>query len=157
LKGLGGAGALIPASVVAPMFVSPSLICPTALSGRRKSARPPRSISAGTVERSRSASPSSFAGPGSGLALQGEGGAGVATGSRAVSNRTVVMSTPEIPSTSAWWVFATSAKRFPAIACTSQISHSGFERSRRCEKSRPASCLSAVSSAGFGSAVWRMW
>ena len=67
------------------------------------------------------------------------------------------MSTPEIPSTSAWWVLAISAKRPPDMLCTSQISHSGLERSRRWEKSRPASRFSAASSAGLGSAVWRMW
>ena len=59
------------------------------------------------------------------------------------------MSTPEMPSTSAWWVFAISAKRSPAMRWTSQISHSGLERSRRWENSRPASCFSAASSAGL--------
>ncbi len=156
LNGLGGAGALIPASVVAPTLARPSLTCSAARRGARSSARAPRAISAGTVERSISASPSSFADPGSGLALQGAAGA-VGAGSRAVSNSTVVMSTPEMPSTSAWWVFATSAKRPPDMLCTSQISHSGLERSRRCENSRPARRLSAASSAGCGSAVWRMW
>jgi hypothetical protein len=67
------------------------------------------------------------------------------------------MSTPEIPSTSAWWVLAISAKRRPAMRSTSQISHSGLERSRRWEKSRPASRFSAASSPGRGSAVWRTW
>ncbi len=105
LNGLGGAGALIPASVVAPMLASPSLSCAAAFLGARSSARAPRTISAGTVVRSISASPSSFAGPGSGFALHGMGGP-VGAGSRAVSNSTVVMSTPEMPSTSAWWVLA---------------------------------------------------
>ena len=36
------------------------------------------------------------------------------------------MSTPEIPSTSAWWVLAITAKRLPDRFCTSQISHSGL-------------------------------
>ena len=157
LKGLSGAGALIPAHVVAPMLVRPSTTCDSALRGARSSARVPRAISAGTVVRSRSASPSSLAGPGSGLAVHGIGGREEGTGSGAVSNSTVVMSTPEMPSTSAWWVLAISAKRSPAIFSTSQISHSGLERSRRWENSRPASCLSALSSAGLGSAVWRMW
>jgi hypothetical protein len=100
LNGLGGAGALIPARVVAPMLARPSLTCEAALLGARRRARAPRSISAGTVERSTSASPSSFACPGSGLALHGGDGA-LGVGSAAVSNSTVVMSTPEIPSTSA--------------------------------------------------------
>ncbi len=138
------------------MFTSPSRTWPTARRGARSSARPPRSISLGTVERSTSASPSSFAEPGSGWALHGSPGA-TGAGSRAVSNSTVVMSTPEIPSTSAWWVFAITAKRLPERFCTSQISHSGLWRSRRCENRRPASRFSAASSAGFGSAVWRMW
>ena len=67
------------------------------------------------------------------------------------------MSTPETPSTRAWWVLAISAKRPPAMLCTSHISHSGLERSRRWENSRPASRFNAASSAGLGSAVWRMW
>ena len=57
------------------------------------------------------------------------------TGER--SNSTVAMSTPETPSTSAWWVFEISAKRPPSRPWTSQISQSGFERSRRWEKIRP--------------------
>ena len=64
----------MPASVVAPMLASPSLTCATAFLGARSSARAPRAISAGTVERSISASPSSFACPGSGLALHGRRG-----------------------------------------------------------------------------------
>ena len=36
------------------------------------------------------------------------------------------MSTPEIPSTSAWWVLQISAKRSSPIVSTSQISHSGL-------------------------------
>ena len=67
------------------------------------------------------------------------------------------MSTPEMPSTSAWWVLAISAKRPPDMLWTSQISHKGLERSRRWEKIRPARRLSASSPAGFGRAVWRMW
>ena len=153
LNGLGGAGALMPASVVAPTLARLSLTCETALRGARSRARVPRPISAGTVARSSSASPSSLAEPGSGLAVHGAGGRDVPAGSGEVSNRTVVMSTPEIPSTSAWWVLAISANRLPAMRCTSQISHSGLERSRRWENSRPASCFSAASSAGRGSAV----
>ena len=102
------------------------------------------------------ASPSSFAEPGSGWALHGSAGP-TGAGSRAVSNSTVVMSTPEIPSTSAWWVLAITAKRLPERDWTSQISHNGLWRSSRCENSRPARRFSAASSAGFGSAVWRMW
>ena len=73
------------------------------------------------------------------------------------SNRTVAMSTPEIPSTSAWWVFDTSAKPPSARPWTSHISHSGFERSRRWEKIRPAIPRSCSIEPGAGSAVWRTW
>ena len=48
------------------------------------------------------------------------------------------MSTPETPSTSAWWLLVTSAKRPPSTLSTSHISHSGFERSSRCENTRAA-------------------
>ena len=48
------------------------------------------------------------------------------------------MSTPETPSTSAWWLLVTSAKRPPSTLSMSHISHSGFERSRRWEKTRAA-------------------
>ena len=67
------------------------------------------------------------------------------------------MSTPDTPSTSAWWVFETSAKRSPSSPCTSQISHSGLERSSRWEKIRPARPRSCSSEPGAGSAVWRTW
>ncbi len=39
------------------------------------------------------------------------------------------MSTPETPSTSAWWVLLIRAKRFFSRPWTSHISQSGFERS----------------------------
>ncbi len=78
-------------------------------------------------------------------------------GSGAVSKRTVAMSTPDTPSTSAWCVFVTMAKRSPFRRWTSQISHSGLARSSSCEKSRPESRFSSVSVPGRGSAVWRTW
>ncbi len=74
LNGLGGAGALMPASAVAPMLAMPSFSWDAARRGARSSARAPRPISPGTVVRSNSASPSSFADPGSGRAVQGTGG-----------------------------------------------------------------------------------
>ena len=67
------------------------------------------------------------------------------------------MSTPETPSTSAWWVFETSANPPLASPWTSQISQSGFERSSRCEKIRPAIPRSCSIDPGDGSAVWRTW
>ena len=61
------------------------------------------------------------------------------TGSR--SKRTVPMSTPETPSTIAWWVLVRIAKRSRSRPCTSHSSQSGFERSSCCEKTRAASRL----------------
>ena len=57
---------------------------------------------------------------------------GFGTGWR--SKSTVRMSTPETPSTSAWWVFVRSAKRLRVRPWTSQSSQSGFERSSRWNK-----------------------
>ena len=108
--------------------------------------------------RTRPATPSatSSASEGSGAGVQRSSTSGSAgTGDR--SNRTVAMSTPETPSTSAWCVFEISAKRPPSRPCTIQISQSGFERSRRWEKIRPASWRSWSSLPGFGRAVWRTW
>src|ERR1700730_15475397 len=156
LNGLGGAGALMPSSVVAPTLSRTALTWDSPRRGARTRARAPRTISPGTVALSTKASPSSLAAPGSGFALHGVGGAVGAAGSLAVSNSTVVMSPPDIPSTRAWWFFATNANRPPDMLCTSQISHRGLERSSRCEKRRPASRFSAASSAGFGKAVWRV-
>jgi hypothetical protein len=81
--------------------------------------------------------------------------AGSGIGSR--SKSTVPMSTPEMPSTIAWWVLVSSAKRSRSRFCTSQSSQSGFERSSCCEKTRAASRFSCCSPPGAGSAVWRMW
>ena len=44
------------------------------------------------------------------------------------------MSTPETPSTRAWWLLPTIAKRSPSRPSTSHSSQSGFERSSCCEK-----------------------
>jgi hypothetical protein len=73
------------------------------------------------------------------------------------SNSTLARSTPETPSTSAWWVFESSAQPSPERRSTSHSSHSGFERSRRWENTRPAIASSALSSPGSGSAVCRTW
>src|ERR1700684_3518524 len=80
LNGLGGAGELMPANVVAPTLRTLSLTCVAARRGARNSARVPRPISAGTVARSSSASPSSLAEPGRGLGVHGAGGRGGAGG-----------------------------------------------------------------------------
>ena len=67
------------------------------------------------------------------------------------------MSTPETPSTIAWWVLVRIAKRSRSRPCASHSSQSGFERSSCWEKTRPASRFSCASPPGSGSAVWRMW
>src|ERR1039457_556195 len=97
LNGLAGAGALMPARVVAPTLARPSLTCERALRGARSSARAPRPISAGTVVRSISASPSSLACPGSGLAVQGTAGRGATTGPGAGAHQTAGVATAGDP------------------------------------------------------------
>ena len=83
------------------------------------------------------------------------GSAGSGTG--VTSNSTVAMSTPATPSTSAWWVFDSTANRLRFRPWTSHSSHSGFERSSCCENSRAASLRSCSSDPGDGSAEWRTW
>jgi hypothetical protein len=92
---------------------------------------------------------------GSGWGVQSSGSTCCGTGAR--SNSTEAMSTPETPSTSAWWVLLISAKRLSSSPCTSHSSQSGFERSSRWEKIRPASWRSCSVDPGAGSAVWRTW
>ncbi len=86
-------------------------------------------ISAGTVARSTSASPRSWTPVGTGRGIQSWSGGATGTGSAEASNRTVAMSTPETPSTSAWWVLESSAKPPSARPSTSHSSHSGRSRS----------------------------
>ncbi len=81
--------------------------------GPRSTARIERSTSPGAVARSSNASTSSWALGGSGRASQRSASSALGAGSGAVSNSTLTMSTPEIPSTSAWWVLLSSAKRGP--------------------------------------------
>ena len=51
------------------------------------------------------------------------------------------MSTPETPSTIAWWVLVRIAKRSRSRPCTSHSSQSGLERSSCCEKTRAGELL----------------
>ena len=67
------------------------------------------------------------------------------------------MSTPETPSTSAWWVLVTNANRFRVRPWTSHSSQSGFVRSSCCEKIRAAILRSCSSEPGEGRAEWRTW
>ena len=73
--------------------------------------------------------------------------AGSCGGTGSASNSTVARSTPEMPSTSAWWVLEISAKRLPSSPWTSHVSHSGFARSSRWEWMRAASARSCSSRA----------
>ena len=134
LSGLGGA----PWTAAAAIAASPATLrpaCAPALSGLRSV---PRASSSGPVTRSASASAniSALLGAGRG-AHAGPGSGSGGSGSR--SKSTVMMSTPLIPSTSAWWVLAISAKRPSAIVSTSHISHSGLSRSSCWANTRPAS------------------
>ncbi len=115
-----------------------------------------RARSSGVAARSITASPNSVAPLGSGRGYHGGPGSR-SGGSGSRSKSTVMMSTPEIPSTSAWCVLQTSANWSSLTRLTSQISHSGLERSSCWENTRPASLRSCSSLAGAGSAVWRTW
>jgi hypothetical protein len=79
---------------------------------------------------------------GSGPGVHGSSGGSTSRGTGVRSNRTLAMSTPAIPSIIAWWVFEISAKRLSSSPCTIHSSHIGFERSSRCENTRPVSCRS---------------
>ena len=155
-SGVLGAG-LMPPEASAPTAAASSTTRRTTRRGPRSTARAPRTISVGRVARSTSASPSSWASLGNGRATHGRSGGAGGGASGAASNSTVVMSTPEMPSTRAWWVLASRAKRSPSSLSTSQISHSGLSRSSCCENTRPARFFSCCSEPGRGSAVWRTW
>ena len=99
---------------------------------------------------------------GGGAGSQRRTGAATGDGSGLVSKRIEVMSTPETPSTSAWWVFEIIAQRGEPSASgerpsTMFISQSGFERSSCWAKSRPPRAASSSSPPGAGSALWRTW
>ena len=94
--------------------------------------------------------PTSSAVVGSGPGAHSESSAAAGSGTGLTSKRTVEMSTPETPSTIAWWVLLTSAKRFRSRPCTSHSSHSGFERSSCWEKTRPARRRSCILGARIG-------
>ena len=111
----------------------------------------------GVPSRPFTPSPSSSAWEGSGAGTQAVSGSGGSAGTAVRSNSTVAMSTPDTPSTSAWWVLEISAKRSSSSPWASQISHSGLDRSRRWLKTLPASWRSCSSDPGAGSAVWRTW
>ena len=94
--------------------------------GPRRAARAPRTISRGLVARSCSASRSRSRLVGSGRGAHFGGRTGGWSGCSSRSKRTVVMSTPEMPSTSAWWLLPTTAKRSPSSPSTSHSSQSGL-------------------------------
>ena len=94
LSGLGGAGCS-PARAIAPTPPTARATRPATWRGPRSVALTPRTISPGTVTRSRSASASSCAPLGSGRGIHFCSGGATGIGSGEVSNRTVAMSTPE--------------------------------------------------------------
>ena len=67
------------------------------------------------------------------------------------------MSTEPTPSTIAWWVLVASIQRPSCSPSTSVISHSGRERSRRCDQKSPSQSSSSASPPGAGSAARRTW
>ncbi len=147
----------MPAQAMAP---TPAAACTTPEAiwrGARSSERTVRTASPGIVARSTSASPSSWAPEGSGRGSQRRPGSVGAAGSGEVSKSTVRMSTPEMPSTSEWWVLESTAKRSSSRPSTIQISHSGLSRSSCWAKTRPARARSWSSEPGEGSAVARTW
>ena len=135
---------------------SPSTALRAALSGLRTASIAFSAILIGTPIASPTPRPTSSAVEGDFCGTQSSSTAAISgTGSR--SKSTVPMSTPETPSTIAWWVLVRIAKRSRSNPCTSQSSQRGLERSSCCEKTRPASRFSCASPPGSGSAVWRMW
>ena len=63
---------------------------------------------------------------------------------------TASRSVPDTPSTSAWCVLASMAQRPSSRPSTTQISHSGLERSSCCAMTRPTSLRSSLSPPGDG-------
>ncbi len=114
-------------------------------------------IPIGALTRSLTPLPTISASLGSGPGDHSRSGWGTSAGSRSRSKSTVMMSTPETPSTSAWWVLLMSAKRPSSRPSISQISHSGLVRSRRWEKMRPARLRRFSIEPGLGSAVCLTW
>jgi hypothetical protein len=155
LSGTSGAG-LSPAQNTSPRPSTASRACSSEWPGwdSASSARPASETGVRISPLTPSATRSISEGSGDGVQPSSSGGSG-GTGLR--SNRTVAMSTPDTPSTSAWWVFEMTAKLVPSKPWISQTSQSGFERSSRCEKMRPTSWRSCSSEPGLGSAVWRTW
>ena len=147
----------MPAQANVPAAATASVALRSARRGPRMTRRTPRTASRGSMARSMRASESSWARLGSGAGTQRSGGRGGSIGSFSASKRTVVMSTPETPSTIAWCVLPTIAKRPPFSPSISQSSQSGFERSSCCEKIRAASTRSCCSEPGSGREVWRTW
>ena len=151
LSGLGGAPPM-PADAIDASPATVLAACSAAARGALTMPAAARAASNGVPARSITASANSDGPLGSGRGYQGGlGSRSGGSGSR--SNSTVMMSTPEMPSTSAWCVLQTSPKWSSPTRLTSQISHSGFERSSCCENTRPARLRSCSSLAGSGSAV----
>ena len=71
------------------------------------------------------------------------------------SKRTETMSMPDTPSTSAWWVLASRAKRSSSSPSTIQISQSGLSRSSCCENDAAGQVHAAGAPCPGRAAPWR--
>ena len=156
LSGTSGAG-LSPAQATSLMPSAASRACSSVRPGFCNAFAACRASPKGVRTIAFTPSATSSASEGSGAGVQPLSRAGDSGGTGVRSNSTVAMSTPEMPSTRAWWVFEINANSSSFKPCTSHSSQSGFERSRRWEKMRPSSWRSSTSVPGCGSAVWRTW
>ena len=133
LNGVSG-GALSAVHATSLMPVATSRALPSASPGFETAPSAPlaTSVTARTAPVSPRAASSAL--DGSGWGTHGSLPSLEPSGER--SNSTLARSTPETPSTSAWWVFESRAKPPSFRPSTSHSSHSGFERSRRWENTR---------------------
>ncbi len=147
-----------PAQTISPTPSAASRSFPSEVAGRVAADAARVTIPAAVPTIPRTPAATSSAEDGSRWGCHGSSSAdGCSGGVGSRSNRTVARSTPEMPSTSEWWVFEISAKRSPSSPSTSQFSHSGLSRSSGWEAIRAASRNSCSSLPGAGSAVWRTW
>jgi hypothetical protein len=156
LRGVFGAALMSP-QATSPTPSAASRAAAIVRPGARTAPTARPAIRKGVAARSRIPSATTSAAVGSGAGSHSPSGCGGRSGLRSRSNRTVVMSAPETPSTRQWWALLISAKRPPWMPSTHHVSHSGLERSSRWEKIRAASSLSCSSEPGAGSAVVRTW
>ena len=109
------------------------------------------------------ARPYRTSGDGSGSGRHGVSGGGGSTTSGVWLWIAVIISTPDLPSTAAWWIFNTKAKAPGGTPSTlsrpsmTYNSHSGFDRSSGRAWSRAAWMQNCRQSPGRGRAMCRTW